>query len=83
VNLTLKVVLVLFILLLGAAIAFYQTRLRDPAEAAPCIEWYKAARTAAETSAVDLKQPPRGRERTEPSARLPSCGELRKLGLVP
>jgi hypothetical protein len=77
-----KLLFVLLVLLLGVGMLFYQTRLRDPMEGHLCVEWYKSARTLAESSIVDTKLPPLQRGRAQYTQPIPTCGELRKLGYV-
>ena len=77
-----KILLGLLILLIGVAFTFYQTRWRDAAGAHLCVDWYRSAHTAAETSLVDGKRPPIERGRGEYTAPILTCGELRRLGQV-
>jgi len=77
-----KLLFALLIILVGAGIVFYQTRIRDPLEGHLCVQWYNEARTVAESSIVDARRPPLHRGRGEYTGPIPTCGELRALGRV-
>ena len=72
----------LLVLGIAGALLLYQTRWRDPYEGHQCVQLYKSARTAAESSLVDSRRPPLLRGRGEYTGPIPTCGELRKLGKV-
>ena len=70
------------VLALGSGILVYQVMFRDVVEGHQCVQWYRAARTAAESSLVDSRPPLLQRGRGEYVGPIPTCGELRKLGKV-
>ena len=79
---TQKILFGLLVLALGVSLVFFETRVRDPFEGHLCVQWYKEARTPAETSLVDTRRPPLQRAGADYTGPIPTCGELRQLGRV-
>src|SRR6266850_6192551 len=63
------------VLVVALTLFAYQVWLRDPLEGHQCVQWYRSAHTAADTSIVDsrLPNPTTGPPRTPPSR---SCGTV-------
>ena len=67
------------ILALGLFVAYLLVPTRDLVDRSLCERLYRAARTSADTAAVDVRLAPPERGRGQ-GLRPPACGELRRLG---
>ena len=67
----------ILLLLLGYEV--YRTRVRDAVDAADCRSLYQRARSAADTSRVDVQVAPHAQSRGDLNL---ICGELRRLSRI-
>lgn len=68
--------------LLAAAVGWLLARARDETAEALCAQWYAAARTQADSQAVDRTLLPEIRAREVPAGGM-ACGVLKELGRLP